>query len=379
MFTKSSSRKHLHIIAFDIPVPANYGGAIDIYYKLEALKNEGVKIHLHCFEYDRQPSLELNELCETVIYYKRQVSKRHLVKRRPYIVVTRTSEELLKNLVFDNYPILFEGLHTCYYLPHKSLRKRRKIVRTHNIEHEYYANLAKVEKNIFKKYYFLNEASKLRRYESTLDHANGIACISHHDKMHFHKRFKNVATISAFHPSKQVTSKTGLGKYALYHGSLDVGENNQAALYLVKEVFNDLNIPLIIAGNKPSQELRNAIKGNNNIEIKTKLNSEEMYSLIENAQINVLPTFQSTGIKLKLITALYKGRHCIVNTPMVYKTELESLCTVADSPLEMKQRISEFFVTPFTSADIDKRQDWLTTKGFSNKHNARQLIKMLFP
>ncbi len=378
IFIKNTSKRHVHIVAFDIPVPPNYGGVIDIYYKLLALKQEGIKIHLHCFQYGRHPSPELNDICETVNYYKRYISKKYLVKRRPYIVVTRASEELLENLAFDNYPILFEGLHTCYYLSHKRLKKRRKIVRTHNIEHEYYENLAKVEKNIFKKYYFLNEASKLRRYESTLEHANGIACISHHDKMYFYKKYKNVVTVNAFHPNNSVTSKTGLGKYALYHGSLDVGENNQAALYLVNEVFNDIDIPLIIAGNKPSRELQNAVESKRNIEIRTKLSTDEIHFLIENAQINVLPTFQSTGIKLKLLTALYKGRHCIVNTPMVYQTELESLCTIADTPQEMKQKIAELFVTPLTISDIDKRQDWLATKGFSNTHNAHQLIRMLF-
>ncbi|MDD4213410.1 MAG: hypothetical protein PHR81_01225 [Bacteroidales bacterium] len=54
---------HLHIIAFDIPVPVNYGGAIDIFYKLKYLHKEGIKIHLHCFEYDRKPSTQLNGYC----------------------------------------------------------------------------------------------------------------------------------------------------------------------------------------------------------------------------------------------------------------------------------------------------------------------------
>ena len=43
--------KHLHIVSFDIPYPPNYGGVIDVYYKLKALHRKGVKIILHCFEY----------------------------------------------------------------------------------------------------------------------------------------------------------------------------------------------------------------------------------------------------------------------------------------------------------------------------------------
>jgi len=44
-----NSGKHLHIISFDIPYPANYGGVIDVFYKLRALVSAGIKIHLHAF------------------------------------------------------------------------------------------------------------------------------------------------------------------------------------------------------------------------------------------------------------------------------------------------------------------------------------------
>ena len=44
-------KNKLHIISLDIPFPANYGGVIDIFYKLKSLSNLGVEIILHCFEY----------------------------------------------------------------------------------------------------------------------------------------------------------------------------------------------------------------------------------------------------------------------------------------------------------------------------------------
>ena len=40
-------KKHLHIISFDVPFPADYGGVIDVFYKLKAFASEGVKIHLY--------------------------------------------------------------------------------------------------------------------------------------------------------------------------------------------------------------------------------------------------------------------------------------------------------------------------------------------
>ena len=57
------SEIHLQIISFNIPYPPNYGGVIDVYYKLKALHSAGVKVHLHCFEYGREIPEDLNKLC----------------------------------------------------------------------------------------------------------------------------------------------------------------------------------------------------------------------------------------------------------------------------------------------------------------------------
>ena len=64
--------KYLNIVSFNIPYPANYGGVIDVYYKLEALRACGVKLILHCFEYERPHAPELESICDKVFYYKRR-------------------------------------------------------------------------------------------------------------------------------------------------------------------------------------------------------------------------------------------------------------------------------------------------------------------
>lgn len=143
--------KHLHIVSFDVPYPTNYGGVIDVFYKLKALYQQGIKIHLHCFKYGRAEALALKNFCEKIYYYERKMNKTQLFDSLPFVVITRSSEKLIKNLLKDKHPILFEGLHCCYHLNDERLQGRLKIVRTHNIEHDYYKNLEKVEKSIFKK------------------------------------------------------------------------------------------------------------------------------------------------------------------------------------------------------------------------------------
>lgn len=371
--------KHLHIISFDIPIPVNYGGVIDVFYKLKHLKEAGIKVHLHCFRYGgRKPAELLDELCHKVYYYSRKKLAHDITGNIPYIVNSRKDEQLVEHLLQDIHPILFEGLHSCYYLTDQRLKGRKKFVRTHNIEHDYYANLAKTEKNYFRKLYFINEAKALKNFEKKLKQSDGLAVISKNDYNYFSRKFKNVFIISAFHPNETVDILSGKGKYALYHGSLEVNENHHAAMYLVNDVFKTLKYKLIIAGNKPKRELLQAVENSSNIEIRTGLSVDQIHQLVREAQVNILPTFQATGIKLKLLLALYQGRHCLVNTPMVIDTGLEDLCHIADDAEAMQNEIHKLFKLPVDQREIEKRKTILLENGFMNSFNADLLVQKIF-
>ncbi len=372
-----SSEKHINIIAFDVPYPADYGGVIDIFFKLKSFIDAGVKVHLHCFEYGRKPQDELKKICASVHYYPRKTAKSLLFNTLPYVVLTRTSEALKKNLLKNNYPILMEGLHCTFLLNDPEIQKRKIIVRAHNVEHDYYENLAKVEHHIFKKYYFFNEAGKLKKYELILKNASVIAAISPNDTDYFSSHFKNVHYIPAFHPNERVNIDEGKGNFAFYHGNLAVGENNEAALYLINKIFDKLPYQLVIAGSKPSEELIKAIKGKQNIQLKDNLTPAQIHKLIREAQCNVLPTFQSTGIKLKLLSSLFTGRFCIVNKPMVENTGLENLCIIANSAEKMREKIKDVMSKEFSKREIEKREKILL-ENFSNKENIKKLIRLVF-
>src|ERR1039457_5288583 len=86
------SYKDLHIISFNVPYPADYGGVIDVYYKIKALTEQGVRVHLHCYQYGRPESKELEKLCHKVYYYKRRIFKEPFFTRQPYIVATRNTD-----------------------------------------------------------------------------------------------------------------------------------------------------------------------------------------------------------------------------------------------------------------------------------------------
>ena len=66
-----SRNDSIQIVAFAVPWPPNYGGAIDIFYKIKALHEQGVKTHLHAFAYDGHvPSDELESYCTFVAHQR---------------------------------------------------------------------------------------------------------------------------------------------------------------------------------------------------------------------------------------------------------------------------------------------------------------------
>jgi len=360
-----------------VPYPADYGGAIDVFYKIKALAELGVEVHLHAFNYGRGPSRVLRKYCAGVHYYKRKKMMNPINITLPYIVETRKSQNLKRNLLKDDSPIVFEGLHTTYYLDGQEFENRRKIVRMHNIEHLYYANLAKAENSFFKRTFFQFESKRLRAYQNILEYADYIAAISPADNDYLNLKYGNSFYLPVFHNGDSVDSKPGKGKYALYHGNLGIAENNEAALFLANEVFDKIEYPLIIAGRKPSKELVESISRNSNISLKANISGKKIQDLIKNAHINVLPTFQNTGIKLKLINVLYHGRHCVVNPKMVMNTGIQNSYHVAESANEMRDLINDIRALDFDRDQLNHRKQALMNT-FCNIKNAELLVNRLF-
>lgn len=366
----------IHIISFDIPYPANYGGVMDVFYKIKSLHECGVDVILHCFEYGRKPAPELNAFCKEVHYYKRNRWVNPVAGKLPYIVRSRKNEKLVSRLLQDSFPILFEGLHTTYHLPDPRLQNRLKIVRNHNIEHDYYASLERVEKNALKRIFFRKESKRLKEYEKNLLHADLILGISQPDTQYLRSKGFEAKWVTAFHPNDFVNIDPGKGDFVFYHGNLGVAENNHAALYLVKKVFSLTNLPVVIAGNNPSNELTKAIAHHPHIRLEKNLTHERILEYISQAQINVLATFQATGIKLKLINALFMGRHVLVNSEMIKNTGLESLCIESNNPAEMAELIFHYWDKPFDRDQIKQRKTILESK-FSNASGAETILGLI--
>jgi glycosyltransferase involved in cell wall biosynthesis len=361
---------HLHIVTHDVPYPADFGGVVDIFYKIKSLHTIGIKIHLHCFVKRRPEQVILENYCEAVTYYKRKgfISFSFAI---PYIVSSRSNKLLLENLQKDNYPILFEGVHSTFHLFKNHFSNRKTFLRLFNVEHIYYDHLAKHEPSFLRKWYYKNEATLLKKYEANIASKTNVFALSTADLKLYETQLgaKSIQFLPAFLPNNKVKSIVGMGTYCLYQGNLSVNENEKAALWLIEDVFSTLEIPLIIAGKNPSTFLKNVIAKNKNVSFIENPTDEKMQELIAHAQINVLPSFNNTGVKLKLLNALYTGRHCIVNAAGVDGSELNNLCTITETADSFMKEILFLMNEPFVETTMQRRNAALN-KMYNNEANA---------
>ena len=367
----NTSDKHLHIVSFDVPYPANYGGVIDVFFRIKALSQRGVKIHLHCFEYGREHSAYLESFCYSVTYYKRETKVAKLFNTLPYIVCSRDSKELRNNLLKDDYPILLEGLHCCSILTYDVFKDRNIIVRAHNVEHEYYEHLAMAEVDAKKKVYLRQEVRKLKDFEPILNKAKAILAISQKDYEYFSQKYNNVYMLTAYNAYTEVDILEGGSDYVLYHGNLSVAENYSAAEYIVG-AFKKTDVKLIVAGMNPPQHLVKMIENVPNVELVDSPDDQTLFDLIRHAHINILVTEQATGLKLKLLNTLFNGRFCLVNDKMVEGLDVNGLCYIVNDQNAIRFAVDELMPRRFDEHQIEKRR-----KNMRNFYNIEEATDML--
>ncbi len=371
--------KHLHIVCFDVPYPPDYGGAFEMFYKIKALHDEGVHIHLHCFDYGRGHQDKMKNWCHEIYYYERTEGHKGFSFRLPYIVTSRANKQLLENLQKDDYPILLEGIHCSYFLYGNDLANRKILLRLHNAEHLYYKQLSHYSRSLIKKIYYYHESHLLKRYEKEIASKCLVLPLTETEVNHYREEFhaKQVVYLPAFIGWDIPLCREGAGTFCLYHGNLSVPENEKAAIWLLENVFDELEIPFVIAGKKPSARLNQLAHRKKHTCLVANPSEKEMQDLIQKAHINILPAFSDTGIKFKLLNSVFCGRHCVVNDTMVKGTYLDPACHIAGNAEGFKSILVQLYHKPFHEEEIQLRNG-LLQHYYNNKVNAKRLIQWIW-
>jgi len=374
-----SPENHLHIVCLNVPYPADYGGACEMYHKVVALSKAGVQVTLHCYDYGRGRQPELDRWCRAVHYYPRNEGHKGLSLRLPYIVASRAASGLAENLRADDAPVLFEGLHTTFPLQAGLLKGRRCLVRLHNLEHEYYAMLSGQVPFGMRRFLYAHESRLLRSYERAIAGKAVFLTMTEGESARFSASAPGaeVHCLPAFTGRNRVECQEGEGTFCLYHGDLSVPENENAAKWLLKKVFGTLELPFVVAGKRPSASLRRLAHRRNHTCIVEDPSAREMEDLVRRAQVHVLPAFSTTGVKFKLLNAVFSGRYVLANAQMLTGSGLEGVCHVAADPESFRDTLGGLFRRPFNSDEIECRKSLLQER-YCDSRNAERLISWIW-
>lgn len=356
-------QKKIHIVSFDVPIDPNYGGILDVYLRARALKQAGFYIVIHAFEYGRGKKLVDKTICDEIYYYSRRGTISSL-SAKPYIVNSRKNKLLLANLLKVDDPIILEGEHCTSFIHQLQKAGKRLLVRTHNVEWQYYRELANYADTVLKKTYYRTESRRLKHHEHHLFKAH-LLCISKEDQAYYAN--KGAKTSLVYPPLFFENKSSEIKDYVLFHGNLSVSENIEAVNRILDEFENKSSNPKIIfSGKNPSDELISDIEETGFICIPNPDNSE-MDKLISEAKAHLCIGFQRSGLKLKLLKALESGRPVIVTEEMIYGTDLYEFCSVWNGEESLLNAIEnlEGIDESISEARIEKLKGIFSPEGYA--------------
>lgn len=347
--------KPLHIICFDNPFPPDFGGVIDVFYKVKALHALGFEIYLHCYHDDRyEVSNELKAITKEVYLYKKNKNPLFVFSKFPLPLICRFHKDIIGNVKKHDAPILFEGLHSTMILQ-KTKLTNKKYLRLHNIESNFYAGMSKSETNLVKKilYYFVSK--KYIEYQKIIPNFDYVFALSQHEYSEAKKMNINSIYVPVFHGNESNAILSEFGNYAFYHGDLRLSDNKRAAQFLI-EVFAAIpDYNLIIASSNGKQFVESNSRNVSNVKFVEIKNEKQLDELFANAHINVMLSFQEAGTKLKVINSLFKSRFCLINKNMVDDERVLSLCEIADTKQDFIKKVNDLKTKPYTQNESRKQ------------------------
>jgi glycosyltransferase involved in cell wall biosynthesis len=250
-----------------------------------------------------------------------------LFSRKPYNAVRFESraynQKLIELLNQNKYDIVqLEGLYLAPYIDTILAHSGAKIVyRAHNVEWEIWDRLSKNEPQPLKRWYKKLLSARIRKMEmETLRKTDLLVPITHRDSnnLPFANRDKvHVSSTGIVSEHFKENNVPVISNSLFYIGALDWEPNREALLWFIERVWVYLKIDFpdwnfYIAGRNAPESFVNQINKLGVVFCGQVANALEF---IDNYSINVVPLLSGSGIRIKIIEAMARGR-CVVTTPI---------------------------------------------------------------
>lgn len=325
----------LLVICTDVPLPANTGGRVDVWRRLNALAEHGDRVALLCWhdagrtpEPDAVTLAALGAVCEQLRVASISRNLGELLRRLVLLwrmpshaasrwVTTRSGGLLAWARSFQPDAILLDGLYGGAVAVHLAAALKVPLLyRSHNIEHLYMQDQLARESRWQRRIGLFANCLGLARFEKRIHRkALRVFDISPDDRLFW------VANGSAridwlptsVDPSFALRiaqgSSTGAPIDILYFGNLNTPNNIEALQWLVREVLPRVSarrtLRIVVAGSNPAVAVRMAVSGDARVHLVA--NPADMAPLIGAARVIVNPMQAGSGVNLKSVEMLFSN------------------------------------------------------------------------
>lgn len=351
----------LIIVAPEMPFPANTGGRILVYKRIQYLakNNELFYFGIIDNENERCHSSELQKYCKEVHLYNRSGLKNKVntllnIWRGPYACVSRAIKEMRDEIsqCFNNNSIdyiLVQQPQMLGNVTKELFATKKVVVEQQNIEYVTMRNLADSIKNSIKQCIYKLDAKRMKTWEDKY-YTKPILLhtfVSIEDKAFFEQWLPSVKTyLSPIGSELEPFDQPNEGHNIVYFGKMSYYPNAEAAKWFADSVF-----PLIvqkvpaakyyIVGKDPLDYLVELSKHNDNIIVTGTVDSVLDYYKLAN--VVVVPLAHGGGVKVKVLEALGHGKILVSTSKGIEGTEFTNGYDVltANNAEEMASLISE--------------------------------------
>ncbi|WP_460193596.1 glycosyltransferase family 4 protein [Thermosynechococcus sp. FA-CM-4201] len=358
------------------PYPPNFGGRVDVMYRLEFLKSNGYNVDLVVAtnENSKKDYIEIvKKYTHNLWVLPRVMNILFMLHPDPFQIISRL---LLKNIYFSNeYDIvIMEGDYVFMALFNRTLSYKKLYVRVHNNECLYFRELANSTKNPLKYLYYSLESLKMKRIKPYLyEKADKLLFISNKEYLDHIKLYPEHAAKSLWLPplvKHKSCREPRLGKSVIFVGSLYSPDNRSAITWYLEKVHplvtsNDYS--LIIAGNTKGTSLEwlySICRAYDNVSIYD--SPVELDSLYDSSRIFISPILNGAGLKMKSIEAILNGlalisteigvegsglvpneHFLLANDPVDFANAVDKLIKNEEMRLYLIQKSQEFIRTNY--------------------------------
>ncbi len=248
-----------------------------------------------------------------------------LVLRDPYLIrhyTYRTYRKRLDALLAErNYDVIHcDSISMTGNL--RGLDQRRLILTEHNLEQNIWAGYTEHAAGFFKKLFYRNQYSKVKKLEESLDEIYGqVVTVSENDKKLLSQSFpeENITVVengvdpAAYVNESPIEKRSGV----IFTGSLDWHPNIDGLFWYADEIHPALTAAMppcqtTIVGRKPARALIDIIQGKDGVKVYPDV--PEIQPYLNAARVMMVPLRIGGGSRLKILEAMAAGLPVVSTT-----------------------------------------------------------------